>query len=67
MFKLLIRPKCNFCAMFGRKNVTAHYPENPVMAVKHGADSIMMLGCFSSAVIGTIFKVQSLHEGGIVL
>ena len=46
-----------------RKANTAHHPENTIPAVKHGGGSIMLWGCFSSAVTRKLVRIEGKMDG----
>ncbi|KAG2458125.1 TCB1 transposase, partial [Polypterus senegalus] len=41
-----------------RKPGTAHHQANTIPTVKHGGGSIILLGCFSAAVIGKLVRIK---------
>ena len=45
------------------KTNTAHHPEHTIPTVKHGGDSIMWWGCFSSAETGKLVRVDGKMDG----
>uniref|UniRef100_A0AAY5KTD7 WW domain-containing protein n=1 Tax=Esox lucius TaxID=8010 RepID=A0AAY5KTD7_ESOLU len=60
-----MKPRLNFfChnskSYVWRKNNTAHHPKNTIHPVKHGGGSIMLWGCFSSAVSGALVSVEGI-------
>lgn len=48
------------------KNKTA-YHSNSVPAVRHGDGSIVLLGCFSSAVTGSLVKTDEITDNTVFL
>ena len=46
-----------------RKPNTAHQPKNTIPTVKHGGGSIMLCGCFSSAGIGALVRIERKMDG----
>ena len=46
-----------------RKTNTAHHPEHTIPTVEHGGGSIMLWGCFSSAVTGKLVRVDGKMDG----
>ncbi len=46
-----------------RKPGTAHHLANTIPPVKHGGRSIMLWGCFSSAEIGKLVRVDGKMDG----
>ena len=43
-----------------RKNNNALHPKNTIPTVKHGGDSIMLWGCFTSAGTGALVRVEGI-------
>ena len=42
---------------------TAHHPKNTIPTLKHGGDSIMLWGCFSSAGTGALVRIEGKMDG----